>query len=132
MNDPSNWVGLLSQFSYEKSLSDYIAAYPHRLEDGLLPHPDKKIRERVLNDRGRLDVLLLDRDSFPVIVRCKQHQPSVGDIDQLRRYIRRFAHEEKQKARGILVHGGLASFERKSARRRGESQLLSWCSFASE
>jgi len=127
MDDPANWVGLLSQFSYEKSLSDYIAAYPHRLEDGLLPHPDKKIRERVFKDRGRLDVLLLDRESLPVIVECKQHQPTVGDIGQLQRYIRRFGHEEKQKARGILVHGGarkLRAEMRRAARREPIIELV--------
>lgn len=47
MNDPTNWVSLLGSFRYEKALSDYIANYPNRLEDGLLPHPNSKIRERV-------------------------------------------------------------------------------------
>jgi len=54
MNDPANWVSLLGSFRYEKALSDYIAIYPNRLEDGLLPHPNSKIRERVFRDRTRL------------------------------------------------------------------------------
>jgi hypothetical protein len=58
MNDPTNWVGLLSHFKYEKALSDYIAAYPHHLEDGLVPYPNAKVREKVFTDRKRLDVLL--------------------------------------------------------------------------
>jgi hypothetical protein len=58
MNEPANWTGLLSRFYYEKSLSDYIAAYPHRLEDGLLPHPNEKVRERVFADRQRLKAFL--------------------------------------------------------------------------
>src|SRR5215510_12685831 len=47
---PSNWVGLLTHFDYEAALSGYIAAYPHHLEDELLPHPDAKIREKVFDD----------------------------------------------------------------------------------
>jgi hypothetical protein len=67
--DEANWVGLVGQFGYEWALSDYIALYPHRLEDGMRPYPSKKIRDRVTKvreqafaDRSRLDVLLLDRD----------------------------------------------------------------------
>lgn len=122
MNDPSNWVGL-SQFSYEKSLSDYIGAYPHLLEDGLLPHPNKKVRERVFADRGRLDVLLEDREHIAVIVECKQHQPGVNDIQQLRHYLKRFQREEGQKARGILVHGGARKL-RDEVRRAARSKPI--------
>lgn len=107
MNNPANWVGLLSHFAYEKALSEYIAAYPHHLEDGLVPHPDEKVRERVFADASRLDVLLLDRDSRPVVVECKQGQPTTNHIDQLRRYMTRLSHETGHQApRGILVHGG--------------------------
>ena len=105
MNKPSNWVGL-SEFPYERALSDYIGAYPHLLEDGLLPHPNKRVRERVFRDRSRLDVLLEDRDEIAVIVECKQRQPSVDNVRQLQGYLRRFSREERQKARGILVHEG--------------------------
>lgn len=79
MNEPSNWVGL-SEFPYERALSDYVSAYPHLLEDGLLPHPNQRVRERVFRDRSRLDVLLEDRDEIAVIVECKQGQPSVDDV----------------------------------------------------
>lgn len=106
MNSPSNWVGLLSHFDYERALSGYIAACPHRLEDGLLPHPNEKVRERVFKDASRLDVLLLDRAETPVIVECKQGQPSVADLKQLRHYLQRLEREAGQKVRGILVHGG--------------------------
>ena len=106
MNDPENWIGLLTHFKYERALSEYIAAYPHRLEDGLLPHPDKKVREKVFDDSTRLDVLLLDREEKPVVVECKQHQPTVENVEQLRHYLRRFKQETGQATRGILVHGG--------------------------
>ena len=106
MNDPTNWINLLGNFKYEKALSDYIANYPNRLEDGLLPHPNSKIRERVFNDNTRLDVLLIDRNDNPVIVECKQHAPTVADIKQLRRYMDLLKKETHQKPRGILVHGG--------------------------
>jgi hypothetical protein len=106
MNDPRNWVGLLSKFGYEKALSDYIATYPNHLEDGLLPHPNAKIREMVFKDRSRLDVLLLDRRGIPVIVECKQHAASVKHINQLRSYVLRLEEQMGQKARGVLVHSG--------------------------
>lgn len=106
MNDPQNWVGLLGKFGYEKALSDYVASYPQRLEDGLLPHPNKRVRELAFGDRSRLDVLLIDRAGRPLIVECKQHTPSVDNIQQLRHYIDRLKLETGQSARGILVHGG--------------------------
>jgi RecB family endonuclease NucS len=106
MNDQANWVGLVSEFSYERSLSDYISAYPYRLEDGLLPHPNKKVRERIFSDSKRLDVLLEDKNGKAVIVECKQNQPTVRDIEQLQHYLNKFKEEEEQEARGILVHGG--------------------------
>jgi hypothetical protein len=106
MNDPSNWVSLLGKFRYEKALSDYIANYPNHLEDGLLPHPNSKIRERVFRDRTRLDVLLIDRSNNPVIVECKQHAPTAQDIDQLRHYMGLLREETGQLPGGILVHGG--------------------------
>jgi hypothetical protein len=108
MNDPANWVSLLGSFRYEKALSDYIANYPNRLEDGLLPHPNSKIRERVFKDRTRLDVLLIDKANMPVIVECKQNAPTLKDISQLRRYMGLLQEETEQAPRGILIHGGAA------------------------
>ncbi|MDE2027063.1 MAG: DUF91 domain-containing protein [Candidatus Omnitrophica bacterium] len=106
MNDTSNWVGLSGKFGYEKALSDYIASYPGRLEDGLLPHPNLRIRELVFKDKTRSDVLLIDRNDNPVIVECKQNGPVLKDIRQLRHYLDCLQAETGQKARGILVHGG--------------------------
>lgn len=108
MNDRANWTGILASFSYEKALSDFIAAYPYRLEDGLAPHPSEKIRERVFGDGSRLDVLLLDRDDNPVVVECKQHAPTIDDLKQLRSYLKLLAEETGRVPRGILVHGGAA------------------------
>lgn len=106
MNDPGNWVGLMTRFDYERALSGYIAAYPHRIEDGLLPHPSQKVRERVFGDGSRLDVLLMDRADKAIIVECKQHAPTKDHIGQLRRYLLRYKAELGETARGILVHGG--------------------------
>ncbi|MGA2093071.1 MAG: endonuclease NucS domain-containing protein [Sedimentisphaerales bacterium] len=106
MNDQSNWVGLFSKFNYEKALSDYIATYPHRLEDGLLRHPSKTVREHVFEGGSRSDVLLADRDGNPVVVECKQDPASVEHIKQLRGYMERAEKETQKKARGILVHAG--------------------------
>ncbi len=106
MNDPLNWVELWAHFDYERSLSGYIAAYPHRLEDGLLQHPSKKVREHVFGDQSRLDVILIDRNNIPVIVECKQGQPKPEHIRQLRHYMAKLRQETRQRTRGILVHGG--------------------------
>jgi RecB family endonuclease NucS len=106
MRDPINWVELWGHFDYERSLSGYIAAYPHRLEDGLLQHPSEKVRERVFDDQSRLDVILIDRNNVPVIVECKQGPPGTDHIHQLRHYMAKLQKETGQKARGILVHGG--------------------------
>ena len=115
MNDENNWVPVGSQFNYEKALSDYIASYPHHLEDGLVPHPGAKVRERVFGDRSRLDVLLLDRDSRPVVVECKQGVPTTDNLAQLRRYMKRLHDETGSEARGILVHGGSRKLRREVA-----------------
>ena len=105
MNDSSNWVSLF-EFRYEKSLSDYIAAFPHRLEDGLLPHPNIKVREFRFANRKRADVVLTDKNDKPVIVECKQGEPTMSNIEQLAGYLRQFKKRENEIARGILVHGG--------------------------
>jgi Endonuclease NucS C-terminal domain len=106
MNDPNNWVGLITHFNVEAALQGYIAANPHRLEDGLLPYPDEKIREKVFGDRSRLDLLLIDRDEHPVVVECKRDAPWPSDLSQLRHYMERLSNETGSKPRGILVHGG--------------------------
>lgn len=107
LSDPVNWVSLNAGFRYERSLSDYIATYPHRLEDGLVPHPDAVIRERVFKDKTRLDVLLMDRHNRPVIVECKQDAPTIADVAQLSRYLDLLGRETGRKnVRGLLVHGG--------------------------
>ena len=129
MNDPSNWVGL-SEFSYEKALSDYIGAYPHLLEDGLLPHPNKKVRERVFRDRSRLDVLLEDRDEIAVIVECKQGQPSVDNVHQLQHYLKQFQRVERQKVRGILVHGGARKLRADVRRAAGKKPTVELVQFS--
>jgi hypothetical protein len=113
MNDSVNWVGLLAQFKYERALADYIAVHPHHLEDGLMPHPDSKVREKVFSDRKRSDVLLLDREERPVIVECKQGAPTVRHLVQLRHYMRLLRKETGHKdVRGILVHGGSRNVHR--------------------
>lgn len=106
MNAPANWVGLLTHFDYERALSGYIAAYPHRLEDGLLPHSNERVRERIFSDRTRSDVLLEDRQGRPVVVECKQGSPTKANIDQLRGYMAHLKKETGVSVRGILVHGG--------------------------
>lgn len=105
--DEKNWVNLVRGFSYEASLSDYIASAPHLLEDGMRPYPSKKAREQVFADKTRSDVLLLDKHEKLVIVECKQGSPTVENIEQLRGYMGHAARWANVKSvRGVLVHGG--------------------------
>jgi hypothetical protein len=106
MDDPANWESLFARFDYEKALSGYIATYPHHLEDGLTVHPTLKVRELTFMDKTRSDVILMDRHDQTVVVECKQGQPSVAAINQLRRYLALLKKEKGISARGILVHGG--------------------------
>jgi len=127
MNDPANWVGLDTHFDYESALQGYIAAYPHELEDGLLPHPDIKVREKIFRDSTRSDVLLIDRHERPVVVECKQGPPTIDDIAQLRHYMRHLARETDHKPRGILVHGGalnLAENVRRAAAKKPKVEVI--------
>lgn len=130
MNDPTNWVSLF-EFPYEKSLSDYIAAYPHRLEDGLLPHPNIKVRERQFANGKRADVLLTDKSDKPVIVECKQDEPTVANIKQLTGYLNQFRKKEGESARGILVHGGARKL-RQDVRRAAQKAKIELVQFTVE
>jgi len=118
----ANWVGMGDLFGYERSLSDYIALNPHRLKDGLRPYPNQKeIREKVFDDGSRADVLLLDGNGKPVIVECKQKSPTVGDVQQVRRYIKNLKKETGKQASGILVHGGARTVDKKVWRKAKKS-----------
>lgn len=116
MKKEANWVSLLSQFGYERSLSDYIGTNPHHLEDGLQPFPSKEVREKVFKNGSRSDVLLIDRDGKHVIVECKQAAPTIENVEQLRNYMKLLRKETGKKPRGILVHGGARKL-RKEVRR---------------
>jgi RecB family endonuclease NucS len=128
MNDDMNWVGLMAHFHHERALADYIAAYPNHLEDGLVIHPDSKIREKVFTDKKRADVLLLDRDERPVVVECKQGSPRVEHLDQLRGYMKSVRKLTGRKdVRGILVHGGSRNIRnevRKASKRAPRVEII--------
>lgn len=104
--DPTNWVRLWANFDYERALSGYIAAYPHRLEDGFLPYPLEKTRERRGRGNTRMDVLLIDERGTPVVVECKQGAPTLNHLRQLRAYMAQVRRDTGKLPRGILVHGG--------------------------
>jgi hypothetical protein len=111
MKDERNWLRLQGRFQYEKALSDFIANFPHNLEDDLLPYPDVKVREKVLSNKSRSDVLLIDGEDAPVVVECKQGTPTSRDIKQLSGYMKRFKKLTGKKTRGILVHGGAGTLK---------------------
>lgn len=109
MTNEANWVGLQGRFDYERSLSDFIATYPHRLQDDLMPFPSAKVRENAFPDMTRSDVLLIDGKGTPVVVECKQGAPTLEHVRQLRRYMKHVRKITGQKPNGILVHGGAAN-----------------------
>lgn len=106
MRDPKNWVNLSKKFGWEKELSSYIGAYPHRLEDGMLPFPDSVVCEKRMRDGTRIDVLLEDAEGRAVVVECKQHSPTISDVKQLRGYMQHIRSDVRGDVRGILCHGG--------------------------
>lgn len=125
--DQTNWVRLWANFDYERALSGYIAAFPHRLEDGLLPYPLEKTRERRGRGRTRMDVLLIDESGTPVVVECKQDAPTIGHIRQLREYMDWVRKHTGRPPRGILVHGGarkLRTDVKRAAQRRPQIDLV--------
>lgn len=125
--DVVNWVPLWANFDYEKALSGYVAAYPHRLEDGLRPYPLERTKERKGKGRTRMDVLLIDEAGTPVVVECKQNAPTVAHIKQLRSYMRQVRADTHIPPRGILVHGGarkLKDLVRRAANAKPRVQLV--------
>lgn len=106
MNNQNNWVKIYGHYANERSISDYIVNYPYLLEDGLTQYPSAKVREKIFDDRTRLDVLLIDKHDKPVIVECKQQNPTKDDIHQLLHYMKKLEDETGKKPRGIIVHGG--------------------------
>ena len=128
LGDPTNWVRLWANFDYERALSGYIAAFPHRLEDGLLPYPLEKTRERRGHGRTRMDVLLIDESGRPVVLwngnrgrRCWIIFGNCGHTWQK-------VHEDTGKVpRGIFVHGGARQLRdeiRREASRRPVIDLV--------
>lgn len=109
MTDETNWVGLQGRFDYERSLSDFVATYPHRLQDDLMRFPNAKVRENAFPDKTRSDVLLIDGEGTPVVVECKQGAPTLDHVKQLHGYMKRVQKMTGQKPKGILVHGGAAN-----------------------
>src|ERR1700720_1248905 len=90
------------------------------------------VRELVFRDRTRLDVLLLDCDRNIVIIECKQGEPCLQHVEQLRGYMRnvkklRIGLKASKKIRGILVHGRsrkLSSEVRKESKCSPEIELV--------
>jgi hypothetical protein len=125
MQEEANWVGLTSRIGHETVLSDYLAAVPHHLEDGLEPYPYAKVREKTFSDRSRPDVLLQDSREKPVVVECKKGSLVSKDVRQLVGYMRLARKEIGHGVRGILLHGGARKLrseikrELAGARRRG-------------
>lgn len=110
MNDQRNWGSVIGNFAMEQALSDYIALHPGQLEPGLISHPGLAVRELTVSNGGRIDAVLQDSDGTPVLVECKQHAPSIADVDQLLTYRSLFVANQDWAATGaaraILVHGG--------------------------
>jgi len=124
LSDPRSTVGLFSRFKWEVALSDWISVHPHRLEDGMLPHPSKRVREYRFSDSKRADIILVDRRRLTVVVECKQNTPSLKDVAQLRHYMEQIRHLEGGVwPRGLIVHGGARNLRREVEERAHKQKV---------
>jgi hypothetical protein len=134
VRDEKNWTTLQVGFSTERALSDYIAAFPHLLEDGLRVYP-RKVREFTFPNRKRSDVLLLDRENRLVIVECKQGAPKLEHLSQLRGYVRQarsvlLGGSAKKPIRAVLVHGGSRNLDADLRESAAEGPAIELVQFA--
>ncbi|HEV3028679.1 MAG TPA: endonuclease NucS domain-containing protein, partial [Planctomycetota bacterium] len=109
------------------ALSDYIATYPEQLEPGLLPYPLAKVREKITSGRDRLDVLLIDSASSPVVVECKQDPADILHVVQLTRYMKAVEKLLKKKPRGILVFAGSPNVRDEVRRAAKKAGITLYC-----
>jgi len=126
VSEEANWVSLQTRFAHESALSDFIAEFPHLLEDGLLPHSSKYVREMHLPGAGRTDVILEDRANRTVVVECKQGDPTEPHVRQLLGYVRHLRKKEGGTIRAILVHGGATKLPRELRRWRGKVEFVQY------
>lgn len=126
VRNEANWVSLRTRFAHETALSDFIATFPHLLEDGLMPHPAKEVREKKFPDGTRADVILIDRDRRTVVVECKQGAPTVEHVAQTLAYVRHLADAGDRDVRAILVHGGATKLPRELQRWRGKIEFVQY------
>ena len=98
MNDPANWTGLLSQFYYERSLSDYVSAYP----DAIRPPPPAQSKEQ----RNIENILFAATFGELTLLTSGGDQPTFDRAGELykKRFRRRLALDPHPTALG-LAHG---------------------------
>lgn len=126
VRDEANWVSLRTRFAHETALSDFIAEFPHLLEDGLLPHSSQRVREMKFPDGTRADVILEDRDLRTVVVECKQGEPTEAHVEQLLGYVRHLRKKVRGPIRAILVHGGATKLPRELRRWRRKVEFVQY------
>lgn len=126
VSDAANWVSLRTRFAHETALSDFIATFPHLLEDGLVPHPSKDVREMKFPDGTRADVILIDRDERTVVVECKQGAPTADHVEQVLAYARHLVKDGEKNVRAILVHGGATKLPRELQRWQGQVEFVQY------
>lgn len=124
--DESNWVSLRARYAHESSLSDFIASFPHLLEDGLLPHSSQRVREMKFPDGTRADVIVEDRDRRTVVIECKQGAPTVAHVRQLLGYMKHPRKKGGRPVRAILVHGCATKLPRELRRWRGDVEFVQY------
>jgi hypothetical protein len=126
VRDEANWVSLQTRFAHESALSDFIGAFPHLLEDGLLPHQSQRVREMKFPDGTRADVILVDRENRTVVVECKQGAPTEAHVAQILGYVRHLQRTVRGPIRAILVHGGATKLPRELRRWRSKVEFVQY------
>jgi RecB family endonuclease NucS len=126
VQESANWVSLQTRFAHESSLSGFIAAFPHLLEDGLEPHPSQRVRETTFPDGTRADVMLVDAKRRTVVVECKQGEPTEANVRQVLGYAKHLRQMAKTPVRAVLVHGGSTKLSDELSRWRDEVEFVQY------
>jgi CRISPR/Cas system-associated exonuclease Cas4 (RecB family) len=88
-----------ASLSLEKDLKGYLAKNPNRIERGLTLVE----KEFDTKEIGRIDLLLIDKKGYDVVVELKKGRKSDVVVGQLSRYIGWVMKNRNKKVRGIII-----------------------------
>lgn len=134
--EASNPLNNVALPSHESPAKEYIAALlgadPTLIGEGLRRWPSTKVAERVLGKGSRANILLMEKNGAPVVVECIDRIPEADDVRRVHRCLELARKETSIKARGILVHDGVAQLRPETVRelKKGPAVELASCSMS--